>query len=100
MTQSNKINDFQRRFARRVEHKELPSLQEWLIKQQKLHEEIQQKIAKCSGLYEKYKHSGHKSPIDSSVFQRFERLRELYSQPFAPDTAHLAKVKQLLNQIS
>ena len=106
LTQSNKINDMQKRFAKRVEQKEIPSLREWISKQARLHSEIQKKIEvlpshqKCDGLYEKYKHSGHKSPIDSSVFQRFERLRELYSKPFEVDDSNIAKAEALLQKLS
>lgn len=44
LTKSNKITDCQRRFFDRVEKKELPSLREWIGKQEKLFEEIKKKI--------------------------------------------------------
>ena len=44
LTQSNKISEIQKRFAKRVDQKEIPSLKEWIDKQAKLHSEIQKKI--------------------------------------------------------
>jgi hypothetical protein len=44
LTKSNKITDCQKRFFERVEKKELPSLREWINKQEKLYEEIKKKI--------------------------------------------------------
>lgn len=44
LTKSNKIAECQKRFAQRVEKKEIPSLREWIAKQDKLYSEIQKKI--------------------------------------------------------
>ena len=44
LTKSNKIAECQKRFAQRVEKKEIPSLREWIAKQDKLYQEIQKKI--------------------------------------------------------
>jgi hypothetical protein len=44
LTKSNKIAECQKRFAHRVEKKEIPSLREWIAKQDKLYQEIQKKI--------------------------------------------------------
>lgn len=54
---------------------------------------------KCNELYEKYKHSGNKSPIDSNVFERFERLRSIYSKDFHVDESNLAKVEMMLAKL-
>jgi hypothetical protein len=51
------------------------------------------------GLYEKYKVSGHKSPIDSNVFTRFENLRQEYSNPFYVDTANIEQIEALLQKL-
>ena len=44
LTKSNKISDCLKRFLERVEKKEVPSLREWINKQEKLYEEIKNKI--------------------------------------------------------
>ena len=44
LTKSNKISDWQKRFAARVTNKELPYLRDWMIKQASQHSEVQKKI--------------------------------------------------------
>jgi hypothetical protein len=44
LTKSNKIAEHQKKFVKRMEKKELPSLREWVTKQEKLHGEICKKI--------------------------------------------------------
>jgi hypothetical protein len=44
LTKSNKIAEHQKKFVKRMEKKEIPSLREWVTKQEKLHGEICKKI--------------------------------------------------------
>lgn len=44
LSKSNKISDCQKRFIERVQKKEVPSLKEWIAKQEKLYSEIKKKI--------------------------------------------------------